>query len=347
MVGLIIGVIYIFEDQNKLPSWYWPAFNALLLIPAFYAAIAVHEMGHLVLGLLAGLDMGGIAVGGFLLLKSGKNWVFRFDRMWIGGGFFKPLTKATNFRASRCAWMVAGGPLASSALTIVCRVISVQYGSGTWDWIGSLFWISLFTALFSMFPFAVGLYKSDGALLRMLIRHPDQAASWMAMLELQTAEAKGLRPREWDAGAFGQMLTVDAAASEYPYCQLMAFYRRLDEQSEPAALEHLENVLATSARSGKPLRHAAFLEAASSSAIIRKQAGQARTWRDRACKLRRPDSLDVIEAGIAMCEMRYEEAARYWEAARTRVAQRRLDSGLIRFAKEKWAEYETACRASL
>jgi len=205
----------------------------------------------------------------------------------------------------------------------------------------------LFTALFSVFPFAVGLYKSDGALLRMLIRHPDQTASWMAMLELQTAEAKGLRPREWDAGVFGQMLTVKAAASEYPYCQLMAFYRRLDEQSEPAALEHLENVLATSARSGKPFRHAAFLEAASSSAIIRKQAGQARTWRDRACKLRRPDSLDVIEAGIAMCEMRYEEAARYWEVARARVAQRRLDSGLIRFAKEKWAEYETACRASL
>ncbi len=110
IVGLIIGVIYIFEDQNKLPSWHWPAFNALLLIPAFYAAIAVHEMGHLVLGLLAGLDMGGIAVGGFLLLKSGENWVFRFDRMWIGGGFFKPLMKATNFRASRCAWMVAGGP---------------------------------------------------------------------------------------------------------------------------------------------------------------------------------------------------------------------------------------------
>lgn len=127
----------------------------------------------------------------------------------------------------------------------------------------------------------------------------------------------------------------------------MAFYRSLDDDSEAAALEHLENALASSARGGKALRHAVFLEAASASANLRKQASQARIWCSRACKLRKPESLHVIEAGIATCEGRYEEAVMHWEAERTRVDRRRLDSGLIRFAKEKWAEYETECGSAV
>ena len=115
---------------------------------------------------------------------------------------------------------------------------------------------------------------------------------------------------------------------------------------EDDALRHLENALAKSARLGKIVRHALFLEAASASAMVRRGAAQARIWRDRACKLRKPESLHVVEAAIAMCEDRYEEAAKHWEAAGARAARRKLDSGLARFAKEKWAEYEAACRAA-
>jgi hypothetical protein len=45
-----------------------------------------------------------------------------------------------------------------------------------------------------------------------------------------------------------------------------------------------------------------------------------------------------------MCEGRYQEAALHWEAAQARVRRRRLDSGMIRLALEKWAEQEAACR---
>jgi hypothetical protein len=130
------------------------------------------------------------------------------------------------------------------------------------------------------------------------------------------------------------------------YCQLLAYYRRLDEGLEAAALEHLENVLATSARAGRGLRSLLFLDAASASECIRKQSAQARIWRDRACKLRKPESLDAVDAGIAMCEGRYEAALQHWEA-KAHIRRRKLDSGIIRFALEKWTEYETACRAAL
>lgn len=168
----------------------------------------------------------------------------------------------------------------------------------------------------------------------------------MALLTLQTENTKGLRPREWNRQLIEQILTTDASASEYLYSQLLAYYRKLDEGLETQALEHLEIVLSKSARVGKVLRHGLFLEAASASAFICRRAGQARSWRERACTLRKPESLDALDAKIAMCEGRYEEAARHWEAARAHIVRRKLDSGLIRFATEKWAEYEAVCRTA-
>ena len=227
---------------------------------------------------MAGIDVGGISVGGFSLIRSGENWVFRFDlRRWVGDGYFKPLTRAGGFRVGRYTWMVAGGPLTSMFFTVVCGYVSVQFGDGGWDWIGSLFWTSLTAAVSSIIPYSSGLNKSDGKLLWALLRDPEQERLTVAVLTLQTEEAKGLRPREWDTEQVKQVLRVPRAASEYPHCQLMAFYLRLEEGRQVDALVHLENVLASSARSGDATRHAFYLEAASSSALSQHKCEQART----------------------------------------------------------------------
>jgi hypothetical protein len=343
---LVIAPMPILADRHMLPNWHWPGFNGLLLLPALYVARAVHELGHLIAAKLAGMNAGGISVGGLVLMKSGSNWVFHFDRRLLGG-FFKPLTSPAGYRSSQYTLMVAGGPLASLGLTAICGAITATHGGGVWNWIGCLFWSSLFTTIISVLPGSSTLNRSDGARLWMLLRHPERTVLWMAVLAIQTEEATGVRPRDWDPRMFELLLSIDPSTPEYPYCQLMAFYRRFDEGLGAAALEHLEQALANSARAGKALRHAVFLEAASTSANIRKQASQARTWCTRACKLRKPDSLHVIEAGIAMCEERYEQAAMHWETARIRVTRRGLDSGLIRLAKEEWAEHEAVCRSAL
>ncbi len=211
---------------------------------------------------------------------------------------------------------------------------------------GSVFWVSLFFTILALIPVSSGLNKSDGKRLWLLLRSPEQALSWMALLALQSEEKKGLRPREWDPDLVARLMGIDEEASEYGFSQLMLFYRRIDEGDESAALLYLENALAGSKRGGKAFQHVVFLEAACASASIRKCSAQARTWSKRACELRKPESLDVVEAGIAMCEGRYGEAAQRWESALRRVERTRLDSGLVRFAKEKWAEYEVVCRAA-
>lgn len=165
----------------------------------------------------------------------------------------------------------------------------------------------------------------------------------MALWALQGEETCGVLPRNWDPELIRQMLVADPTSAQYPNIQLLAFYRLADEKNEQVALEHLEKALAKSARCSKVLRQCIFLEAAFSSALWRKNILQARTWLARAGQVREPLSTCGVEAAIAICEKRYDDAVRLLDTVCVRIERRKLDSGLARFAKEKLAEYKELC----
>jgi hypothetical protein len=230
---------------------------------------------------------------------------------------------------------------------MLSALIFARWGNGGWDWIGTMFWSSLFTASLFLFPYSQGLHKSDGARLWQLVRHAEQTAVWGALLALQTQDVEGVRPRDWNPRIFAKVLNATPSSDEYFACQLMAYYRRVDEGSDEAALNHLEQALAKSAGQPRAVHYLLFVEAASASAAIRGQSPQARTWLARARKLSKAERLDGVQAGIAMCEGRYEDAITHWRAARDRIDRRKLDSGVVRLAKQKWNDYENACRSAL
>lgn len=347
LIGLAIGAALILADQGFLPDWGLPSFNGLLLIPALYAAITIHEVGHLLAAVLVGFAIGTLGIGGFVVSKCSGRWRFSFDRRRALAGYFRPLTKATDFDVRRFALMVAGGPVASILLSAACIALWTRVGDGRWSWLGTFVWVAFFLVVMSLVPFSTGLTRSDGARLLQLLRDADAPRRWMALIALQTEEANGVRPSRWDPALVREILQMNESAPEYPFCQLMAYYRCLDTGSEEQALVHLESALSRSKSCGNVFRHALFLEAASASALLRKQAKQARAWRDRAHKLSKPKLPSVCEAGIAMCEGRYEEAVRHWQTAQAYIAKRKLDSGLIRFASEKWAEKEAECHLAM
>jgi hypothetical protein len=324
-----------------------PGLNPILWIPCLYVAIAIHELGHLAGGKMAGMAPGGLVVGGFVMMKSGNHWIFRFDyRRILGGGMAVPQPVKGKFQVAGFAWMVAAGPIASILSTLVCWITFLKYGSGTWDWIGSLFWASAM-GLFSLIPISFGLHKSDAARLWLLLKRRDQAEAWMAAIAIQAENANGVRPREWDSAMVEQMLSIDETRSGRIFPELMAYFRNLDEQNESAALEHLEIALAASASSGKAVRQALFFEAAEANALLICNAVNARAWRDRALKLRKPESAACCDGAVAMCEGRFGDALQSIERARALLVKRKLDSGLARFAKERLDQRERVCKQAL
>jgi hypothetical protein len=338
-LGLLIGLT---SGMNLL---HLPQINGLLFFPAMYVAIAVHEAGHLIAGMIVGMPPGAVTIGGIVIFKSGQRWRARFNFRCLLGGMAKVLPPKSGASRSEFVWMIAGGPIASIILTGACAFMSEFYGTEGWGWIGSLFWAALLTVIVSLIPISAGMNKSDGARILTILRSPEQFRSWSALMALQTEETKGVTPREWDADLVREMLTASRSANEYPYVQMLAFYRSLHEKQEQEALQHLENALATSDRCGKILRQCIFLEAGEISAYIRRSTPQARTWLERTGKVRKPLSTDGVEAGIAICQGRYDEARRHLNGIRLRAERRKLDSGLARFSKENLEEHEQLCES--
>lgn len=341
-IGVVLGLLLAYFTRDDAPN-----LNFLYWIPALYLAVAVHELGHLTAGAIVGMKPGGLVIGGLTIMKSGDRYSVRFDfKRIIGGGMALPLTQKDKFTPRQFAWMVAGGPVASLALSVLCGTLSILQSDYSGSWINVLFWMALLTMTL-LIPASAGLNKSDGARLRDLLHHPDGVGPWIALVALQSDEKRGVRPRDWDPELVERALITPPDVNEYPYSELLMFYRQADLGNEAAATEHLENVLATSVRGQKLFCHACYLEASAASALMRKSAAQARVWLDRACKLRKPLMRDSVDAAIAIAEERYDDALIHLRKAREFFRKRKLDSGLARFAIENLEKYEALCTSAL
>ncbi len=291
---------------------------------------------------------GGICIGGLMIAKSGEGWVVRFQPRFLFGGFAMSLPVRGEFRRSRFAWTVAGGPLASILMAGVCWASIVRSGDG--DWIGTFFWSAMITIASSAIPYSVRGIMSDGGRLWQLFRDPVATRCMLNLRALHADEVRGMRPRDWDAELVEAALKTPATESYYPYLQLLAFYRRVDLGDEQGALPYLENALAAVPHASRSaITRACYLEAACASADIQRNPAQARRWMERAAQLKRgkAEERHGIEASIAMAEGRYSDALEQWARYREYIKRKRLDSGLARFAKEKTAVEEERCQAAM
>jgi hypothetical protein len=335
-LGLLIGISLI-GSVTMDPLWWFPI---------LYASVAVHEIGHLVAAKLCGMEAGGIVVGGLMILRSGDRWLCRFDfRRILSGGIAKPLpTRADTHRAEH-AWMVAGGPIATILLAAVSGIALLNYSHPP-AWLSTLWWINLLLSFSTLIPVG-GINRSDGPRLWLLLRQPEEAKSWVALVRLQAQDTVGVLPRDWDPELVAQMLEYNPESGDSSYRQLLAFYRCIDEGDSAAALTHLEKALEGSGRCGLPVRQWCFLEAACSSAVLRGNPAAARTWLERGTRLRKPASTFSLEAAIAQSEARYHDALPLWDKALAFLVKHKLDSGLARFGKELTAKYRSQCAAAI
>ncbi len=77
LLGAAIGCLLVFRDDHAdTPA---PDLAGLiLLLPAFYFAVLVHELGHLVAGLSVGFELHTLAVGPILVTRESRAWKVRF-----------------------------------------------------------------------------------------------------------------------------------------------------------------------------------------------------------------------------------------------------------------------------
>ena len=75
LVGFVIGILLIDKWRALLPQWRLPLASPIMLLPMYYVALAVHELGHLVAAWCAGLRSGGMSIGIFQVTRAGVRIV--------------------------------------------------------------------------------------------------------------------------------------------------------------------------------------------------------------------------------------------------------------------------------
>jgi len=164
------------------------------MVAAVFIGFALHECGHLAAGKLMGYRFRLLALGPLWILRSpaGLRFYWRWSPIYWGP-MAAAMPRSADRYASRIAWYIAGGPLASVIVAIAALATS-QLTSGEWR----LFLRTLVLASACVFaataqPFGTGIgVPSDGGRLLRYATDREAALNAAAAMTLEGLEAEGV-----------------------------------------------------------------------------------------------------------------------------------------------------------
>ena len=319
------------------------------LVPFYYAAVLVHELGHLVGGLAAGFQITQFQVGPVQLLRT---------RGLMRPQLVNPLRHLPGlvranvdqeFTTRRIGVFIAAGPVASllgAALLLglayeFSERVMTEWPRHPWSfwqrlmlprnavsgWLQIAAITNLVILLATVVPGQTLGYLSDGAQLIDLIWGGLTVKTRWLVARLASALLNGVRPRDWDQTCVQRLLAMRAGERSDSLTNLYGYYYFLDRGWLERAGELLD--LALAQRSGCPyaVREGIFVEAAYYEGRYRKNAVVARRWFDLLENGKSEEHTQLrAEAAVLFAEGKLEESATKSEAA-LQAAPRSKDPG--------------------
>ena len=176
------------------------------LLLGLWPNVVLHEAGHLLAGMMAGMRPIALGIGPFRYERTLAGWRgYRGSALQGIAGFAALLPHGTTggTRGAQ-AMMLAGGPMANLLTAAVCLVAaSLLDGSPRIE--GLLMGVgggALVLGAANLFPFTVAAgWRSDGRNLLDLARRAPDADLYLALQRVVGLSLAGQRPRDWPASA--------------------------------------------------------------------------------------------------------------------------------------------------
>lgn len=290
------------------------ALLALLPLSAFLA-IAWHELGHVAAGVANGMRFAVFAAGPLWVERTGEGLQLKFNRLvatWGGISLCIP-TDADRIER-RMAWLLAGGPLASLALALVAltplgfKALDELSVPGLAAMATGVISFAVFVATALMPGFGLGA-GTDGQRLRRIWRGGPGARADAAIFALTGLALTGRDPADWP-----EPLVEAMAAAEGPFAENAALCllatRDFECGERASALEALEASTTHWDDLPKVVATVTAPDLALLTALVRRDAGAARAWLDRAeGPLVAAHTRALAEAAIADIEGRPDDCA--------------------------------------
>lgn len=261
---------------------YWVALAAPIV--AGLAAVAMHEVGHLLGAYASGFKVTSVKIGP---LHFGRHTrcgePYCGDALTLGLAALQPhdTDQDDSTLRRRLLLLSLGGPLANLLLAAALGSTPALLRAG-FLLSFALRMAAVFSGLLAMTALLPDVNRrgnfSDGARLLMLLKNDEKAGRWLSNIRCQIALNQGRHPRDWDEACVSQAAAVNDDSQDAFVARWMAYLWAAERQDITCATKYLEGALEVLSYATPRLRDHLFLEAAVFQAWFRDNPSKALFW---------------------------------------------------------------------
>ncbi|PGD97198.1 site-2 protease family protein [Bacillus wiedmannii] len=240
-VALILSILYGVIRTGKLETM----LNIWALLGIFLAVVIIHELGHVIFGIIGGLTFKFMTVGPITVQKEKGKVRIRENKLWAyfgGVAMLIPPSIVTPNLSKKWAWMTLGGPITS-------LLFGITFG---YIYMVSYYQYLLYFSVFHFIIFAVtivpikGTLMSDGMQFLILIKDDGKARQHLYNIQVSSELFSYKRPKDWDKRLVE--LTEDKIKEHKSIREIMSglmlvFLARSDQKGMEKAIPYVEQIV--------------------------------------------------------------------------------------------------------
>jgi hypothetical protein len=237
----IIGsfvLIALFQDLEKIILSTW------LILLSWFIAVTMHELGHVLFGVLNGLTFQFVAVGPFTISKEKNKLRFTENKQWMYAGgvtLFTPPSLHTPNLAQKWGILILGGPLIS--------FISFLLSFGVYQFVDIAFlqFLAVFHLLIfimTSIPLKMGTMNTDGLTMLTLWKNDEKARTLLHNIFVNRELFSEERPKNWSTELTDiSKSNISKARNNASFDTMFLFYAESDKYGRKHAAKYLEPML--------------------------------------------------------------------------------------------------------
>ncbi|PEM43631.1 hypothetical protein CN611_29710 [Bacillus wiedmannii] len=239
-VALVLSILYGVIRTGKLETM----LNIWALLAIFLLVVIIHELGHVIFGVMGGLTFKFMTVGPITVQKEKGKVRIRENKLWAyfgGVAMLIPPSIVTPNLSKKWAWMTLGGPITS-------LLFGITFG---YIYMVSYYQYLLYFSVFHFIIFAVtivpikGTLMSDGMQFLILIKDDEKAKQHVYNIQVSSELFSYKRPKDWDERLV--KLTEDKIKEHKSIREIMSglmlvFLARSDQKGMERAIPYIEQV---------------------------------------------------------------------------------------------------------
>ncbi|CUB10814.1 hypothetical protein BN2127_JRS1_02600 [Bacillus cereus] len=239
--ALVLSILYGVIRTGKLEV----ILNLWAIVGISLLVLAIHELGHVVFGVIGGLTFKFMTVGPITVRKEKGKVRIRENKLWayFGGiATLVPPSIETPNLSKKWAWMTLGGP-----------ITSLLFGMT----FGYIYMVSYYQYLlyFSFFHFAIfavtivpikGTLMSDGMQFLILIKDDEKAKQHLYNIQVSSELFSYKRPKDWDKRLIElseEKLKEDKSIRDTMSGLMLVFNARADQEGMERAIPYIETIV--------------------------------------------------------------------------------------------------------